>query len=69
MTCTIAHHTVILAVLPICVNIEFCQFFTIVQNFTLNTLWFELPIMEQEVSTSLLFWNFSSDNFSFHNFS
>jgi hypothetical protein len=67
MTGTIASHTAIMQSNPICVNIRFSQFLTIVGFPIFFTLGFELPVMKQEVSTALLFWQFSSDNFSFHN--
>jgi hypothetical protein len=67
MTGTIASHIAIMQSNPICVNIRFSHFFTIVGFPIFFTLGFELPVMEQEVSTALLFWQFSSDNFSFHN--
>jgi hypothetical protein len=72
MTCTIAHHTVIIASSIISVNIKrinFGQPLTAVNLFAFNDLMTELTIMEQEVSTALLFWQFSSDSFSFHNLS
>jgi len=57
MTGTIADHTLIIAVLSIYVNIWFSQFFTIVGFQILFTLWLELPVMKQEVSTLLDAWH------------
>jgi hypothetical protein len=67
MDCTIAHHTSILAVQPICVNFRISQFLSVVGFPILFTLRFELPIMEQEVGTALMLGQFGSNNFSFHN--
>jgi hypothetical protein len=69
MTGNIAHHTVIVANSVINVNTvfaQFAQFFTIVQFGILDHLMTEFATMEQEVSTALLLWDFSGDNYSFH---
>jgi len=64
---TIANHTSIMQSKPICVNIRFSQFLSVVGFPILFTLGFELPVMKQKVSTALLTGQFSSDSFSLHN--
>jgi hypothetical protein len=69
MTCTIAHHTVIVANSIINVNTvfsQFAQFFTIVHFGITDYLMTEFATMEQEVSTALGAGHFGFDNFSFH---